>query len=222
MKFHMRTPVIVDDPIHFDAVIMAVHPEASPPDEVQGMVAKCELKSIQIPLSIAKCEHTFVYVSTVCNFSDDAMPYRDMYSKRKEMEDYNHLTKPVLWLGGVFKNHVNRAFGYQCKHVSFFFHSTKIDEVEALCKRVSHIGRLRGFGYGEVARYAISKKNMDWNECLIQKGHAVRNIPSQMIDGVSESLIQPLPPYWNMNGRIPGASPGKSVKLKKEVQCVPA
>ncbi len=215
--FHLTTPLVVDDAIHLDALLMAVHPQAVQTPEVLRRLRDGDLPDLPLPISRAAVGESWVYAASTIDLSPDARPFSGMYTKRTTVEDAKNLQKNIMVIGGVFKDKLAKANGYICPTVSFVVETPDVAALRELCARVQNIGRLRGQGYGQVFSFDIQPRQSHWHETLCRDGMAVRNLPACFFHEDASSQINARPPYWGMSRRELGAAPGDAVTLRDEV-----
>lgn len=215
--FHLSTPIVVDDAIHLDALLMAVHPQAMQTPDVLRHLRDGNLPELPLPISRAAVGESWVYAASTIDLPPDAQPFSGMYTKRTTVEDAKNLQKNIMTIGGVFKDRLAKANGYICPTVSFTAETTDVNALRELCARVPNIGRLRGQGYGQVFSFDIQPRQRHWHETLCRDGMAVRNLPACFFHEEATSQINARPPYWGMSRRELGAAPGDAVTLRDEV-----
>lgn len=217
VTFSLFTPLVVDDAIHLDALLMAVHPQASQTPEVLRRLRDGDLPDLPLPISRAAMGEAWVYAASTIDLHPDAQPFSGMYTKRTTVDDAKNLEKNIMVIGGIFKDKLSKANGYVSPMVSFVAETPDVSALRELCARVPHIGRLRGMGYGQVAGVDIRARFGHWHETLCRDGMAVRNLPACFFHEEAPSYINTHPPYWGMTRREPGAAPGDAVTLRDEV-----
>lgn len=219
IRFRLSRPLIVDDPIHFDAVLTAVHPEAGGPVDTLRAIREKRLADLPLPIKKVRCDDDWIWAASTIDLSSDAVPFSGKYSKRKDMNDARWLEKNLMVIGGVFKDAVSDAAGYVCSAASFLAETDDVESLALMCGRVSHLGRLRGMGYGVVSGMEIAEApEQDWRLTLVREGRAVRNLPESFVDGGCVAPVRIRPPYWGHLGmRQPGVTPGESITLRAEV-----
>ena len=215
--FNLQTPLVVDDAIHLDALLMAVHPQASQTPEVLRRLRDGDLPDLPLPIARAAVGESWVYAASTIDLPPDARPFSSMYTKRTTVEDAKALQKNIMTIGGVFKDKLSKANGYVCPTVSFVVETPDVSALRDLCAIVTNIGRLRGMGYGQVFSFDIHPHKGHWHDTLCRDGMAVRNLPSCFFNEKASSQINSRPPYWGMTRREFGAAPGDTVTLRHEV-----
>lgn len=107
--FEMASPVILTDPLHLDAVITAVHPDAVGTTLVRTMDAKGSIKGLPLPLERAGVHGQWVWCASAAYFPDTAKPFSGKYCRRKDEYDADWIGKNVMTIGGIYKNRVAAA-----------------------------------------------------------------------------------------------------------------
>lgn len=217
VSFFLSTPLIVDDAIHLDALLMAVHPQARQTPEVMRLLHDGELPDLPLPISRAAVGEAWVYAASSIDLHPEAQPFSGMYTKRTTVDDAKNLENSIMVVGGIFKDKLAHANGYVSPTVSFVAETQDIASLRNLCARVHNIGRLRGQGYGHVTGFDIRPHSGHWHETLCRDGMAVRNLPACFFHEAAPSYINTHPPYWGMTRREFGAAPGDAVTLRDEV-----
>lgn len=219
IEWALVSPVIMQDPLHLDALLMAVHPEARSITEVNRNLRDGELVQLDLPIKKARCGDRWVWAASSVELADNAEPYTGTYKKAKDHEDAFYLTKNTMVIGGIHKNWVKRVSGFTTSSVTFYAATDDPDGVESLCRRVSSVGKLRGMGYGQITGFVISEAEGGWQDTLVRDGLAFRNMPACFCEEEATEDIIALPPYWGMYRREPGFAPGAMATLRPEVAC---
>lgn len=217
VSFSLITPVIITDPLHLDALLMAVHPDAKNIVEVNRQIRDNTLKNLSLPLKKVCLEDSWIWASSTIDL-ENAKPFTGMYKKAKTRETSFYLTKSLMINGGMYKDNIVRIEGYTASNASFLAVTDDVSGLSDLCTKITHLGKLRGFGYGTVRSFSINKFDGDWHEILVKNNIALRNIPEFFCQNPVHSLINPLPPYWDIAHREKGAAPGEPVILKEDLQ----
>lgn len=218
--FNMTTPIIISEPLHLDAVLTAVHPDALPQPWTNNRLRDNNLPNLPLPLKKATVDDDWIWCASTCSLDGEVRPYAGMHTKRKSKEDIFALRKNVMVIGGVFKDWITSDRGFITSEISFLAESDDIKELAYLCSQITHFGKLRGMGYGQVKGFRIEELHgRKWEDCLIQDGRAARDIPQSFIlGGFGWDFVNIHPPYWDMDRRVPGVATGNPMSLSKEVR----
>lgn len=217
--FRMKTPLAVSDPLHLDALLTAVHPDAVDATRLYALEAFGKKAPVlPLPLKKAETDGAWVWCSSAAFFSDAAVNFSDTYCRRLGVADAAWLKRNVLTIGGLFKDRVAKALGIVSPEVRFLAETSDMDALEALLAEISGLGKFRAFGYGETDGFSVEPSSRPWTDCLVQNGRAVRTIPVAMLKNRPESSVRALPPYWSLRDRCAGADPGDEAVLAEEVR----
>lgn len=214
--FEMSSPVILTDPLHLDAIITAVHPDAVDTTLVRTMDAKGEIRGLPLPLERAGAGGTWVWCASAAYFPDTAKPFSGKYCRRKDEYDADWLGKNVMTIGGIYKNRVATVSGVAAPEVCFLAVPKDADQLLALCRKVQGLGRMRADGYGLVRDVRLERVTRDWRDALVYGGQAMRTLPAEMLASEVRKPVRIHPPYWAGSGRAKGAEPGDEAILSQE------
>lgn len=217
ITFYMQAPVITDAPIHFDALLSAVHPAMH---NIPSITRYSEMEGVvqaPLPLDSAKIGKMWIWCSSSADYSADARPYQDKITKRKVGMDYYYLNKRQTPRTGQGRDRCDSIFGVVCSSVSFFASSNQPSRLSRICKRVKGLGSLRKMGYGKISRFEMEETDLPWQECLIHNGTALRHIPAEMVNEICINRVVVHPPYWLQAQLQYGVAAGQPASLKKEV-----
>lgn len=217
--FSMVTPIIISEPLHFDAVLTAVHPNALPQPWTNNRLREKDLPDLPLPLKKAVSGDDWVWCASTCSLDDEARPYSGTHTKRKSREDVFFLQKNVMVIGGVFKDWIISDQGFSTRSLSFLAEPTDMKELAWLCSRITHFGKLRGMGYGQVSGFRLEELgSKSWKDCLVQGIRAARDLPQSFIyGGFGWDYVNVHPPYWDMDRRVSGVATGNVMTLAPEV-----
>lgn len=217
--FHMETPVIISEPLHLDALLTAVHPDAVLQPEVNLRLRDNKLDDLPLPLKTARRGEDWVWCASTCSLEGKVKPYKGTHTKRKSREDGFALKNNVMIIGGVFKDWITVDLGFIATQLSFLAEPDDMDDLASLCKRVTNIGKLRGMGYGKVSGCEITDWDGAWRDCLVSANVAMRDLPASFItNSQNPDLVNIRPPYWDMKRRVAGRSTGKTAKLEEDIR----
>lgn len=215
--FEMASPLVISDPLHLDAIIMAVHPEAAETALVRTMDANEKFTPIQLPLERAGIDGDWVWCASAAFFPDTAKPYSGKYCRHKDALDGDWLKKNVMTVGGLYKIRVAGITGITTPEVCFLAATEQQEELLALCERVRGLGRLRNHGYGMIKKVRLEPVTRDWRDVLVYGGEAMRTLPHSFVTNPCHQQIRTQPPYWARTDRMKGVEPGDTAKLSSEV-----
>jgi CRISPR type IV-associated protein Csf3 len=101
--------------------------------------------------------------------------------------------------------------------VSWRLITTDADEVERLLQRITHLGRLRGHGSGEVDRWEVT--DADRPSPFSHDGRITRALPLSWVQVWDAPVtLATAPPYWHPERQIEAVAPGTLGSLTPEVQ----
>lgn len=218
ITFCVRTPVITSTPIHFDALLISVHPAMHNRPQLTRRSPVQDIVEPHIPVDSAKYGSVWVFCCSSADYSDDARPYQTKFTKRKDPADYFYIRSTQTPRTGPGRDRCDTIYGVVCSSVRFLASSHDEKELNRICRRVHNIGAMRKMGFGEVSEYQIQPcPDLDWRRCLIDRGRAVRNLPAQLLQSKCERNIIFRPPYWVTCQMQPGAAAGDAAELRKGV-----
>lgn len=216
--FHLRTPLALTDPLHLDALLMAVHPQAKGVVDVNRDLTDSALVQLPLPLARVECGAQWLWCASSIDLDNDAKPFSGRYKKAISLDDGFYIRKNVMTIGGLHKDRISRIAGYVSKTASFLAASDDPAALAELCGQIKNLGKLRGMGYGQVVGVEIRPTKGGWRDALVRDGRALRNLPTCFVEEEATERIIVQPPYWGMYRREAGVSPGKPATLKKDVQ----
>ena len=214
--FDVRTPIITNTPIHFDALLSAVHPAMH---NGYGLTRRSGAESVvtaPLPIDSVKINDTWMWCCSTADYAD-AKPYTDKITKRKDGVDYFYIDGRQTPRTGPGRDRCDTVYGVSCSAVSFLASTADVKELNRICQRVNNIGGLRKMGYGEVTQYRIDETNLRWEDCVICGGVAIRNIPAEMLENNCLNRVCTKDPYWLPANLHYGVQSGEKAKLKPEV-----
>lgn len=220
--FKVRTPIIVDGPMHLDALLAAVHPAAH--NQEIFLTRRSAAEDVhQIPLEIDRAwmpGGMWVCCCSTADYSDDAKPFSTKLATAKKPQDYFYLNAMQTPRTGPGRDRLDTVYGVACSSVSFLVSARKASKLDRLAKRVKNIGGLRKAGYGEVVEYELLERpDLDWRDCLVSKdGFALRNMPAEMVESDEITSVVVRAPYWVSSMAVPGVTEGASIRLRSEVE----
>lgn len=219
ITFQVKTPIIVTAPLHFDALLAAVHPAMHNLNAINRRSDADDVTQAPLAIDSAKIGDTWVYCCTAADYSDDARPFTSKITKRKDGIDYYYLVKKQAPRTGTGRDRCDTIYGVVCSSISFWASTRYPTLLAKLCKRVKNIGTLRKMGYGEVTGFEITPdESLTWQGCLIRYGRAVRNLPAEMVCNYSKlSQVVVRPPYYVAALRRSGIAEGTEAELVEEV-----
>nr|DAI46085.1 MAG TPA: Cas system-associated RAMP superfamily protein [Caudoviricetes sp.] len=217
VKFRVKSPVIVSTPIHFDAILSAVHPAMHNLNTVVRRSQAEDVVDAPLPIDSAKIADTWVFCCSSADYSN-ARPYCTKFTKRKDGLDYCYIKSRQTPRSGPGRDRCDTIYGVLCSSVDFFVSCGSVNELSRLCRRVHGIGGLRKMGFGEVTEFEIIERtDLQWQDCLVRDGVAVRNLPVEMIVGQATRLVATKHPYWLADHLRPGVEEGDAAELREEV-----
>lgn len=219
ITYYIKTPVITITPIHFDALLSAVHPAMHNIPALARRNGRTGVINAPIPVDSVKRKWEWIWCCTTAEYSDDAIMYSDKITKRKTGTDYYYLSGKHTPRTGTGRDRCETIYGIMCSSVSFLAASSDLKELERICRRVKNIGGLRKMGYGEVCGMEIKETDLKWEECLVRDGRALRTIPKSMLKGCQSKRITVHPPYW-LDEWTEGVFPGDQAELREDVRLV--
>lgn len=217
--FRVSSPVILDAPLHLDGILSCVHPAMNGrANQLNRTSSAGEILSAPLPFDSARNNGTRVWCCSAGQFDQYAQDYiDDTIIKFTYPSDYDFLKMNHAPRTGPSRNQFKQIRGTLCSHVSFLFSSTQPNEIYRIAKRVRGLGALRKIGYGVVTSLDLQESNLDWTQCLIQQGRAMRNLPIEHIQNAKERLVCTRPPYWMPNNLEPGVLAGEECQLRDSV-----
>lgn len=218
ITYSLNSPVIISEPLHFDALLTAVHPKARPVYDVNHDLLNGEIPSLKLPVQkVVAPSGDWVWGASTINL-EDATPYQSKHTKRKGGVDMFGYISNIMTIGGMYKDNFVEDRGYIAPRVSFLAASENASALLEMAKKVGNIGKLRGMGYGEVKSVQIETYEGDWRDILVKSGRAVRNLPQAFLENLVESVVNILPPYWGIERRKIGAKPGDPITLRRDLK----
>ena len=218
ITFDVATPVIATMEIHLDSILYAVSPAAHNKDkQINRFTLQSDVKDLPIPVDCIKRKSQFVYC---CSTADFINPHKitDNATKRRDGYDYMYYHRQQTPRKGYDKDCMLKLYGVACESVKFLASSSNIADLHRYLRRVKSIGGMRKQGYGEVTGYTVDERpEMDWRDCVCQRGFAIRNIPSYFLETQYKNISRCRPPYWLLDRTENCAVPGDRIILKDDV-----
>ena len=220
--FHVDSPIITSSEINIDSLFCGVSPAAHNKDFTVDRQTKDEMiDTLPIPIDCAKVGGRYIYCSSCADYSDGVM-ICEVSTKRKDGEDILYFHKKLTPRSGIEKDCMMKLYGVACSSVKFRLSSSHGAEVERYAKRLKSIGAMRKQGYGHVKSFElIEKPELEWRNCLIENGKALRNIPQCFLMNEGAAELRCLPPYWLNDGREKCAAVGDEAELRDDIYLSP-
>lgn len=215
VTFHMTTPISLAHPwINGDSLIAYLLMRDLLGEDFYTLPTKSPLNLpalLELPLK-KSWNDPGVYHASVSLFDTDRKYLTTIY-KRFDTEDLDHVTtrKSKIPRGmGFFKDCMIRLPLAPCRDVTFYYNGN-LGECERLLRCVSHLGKDRDKGYGQVR--GVDVEEMDEDYSLFRDGVAMRPIPYRYIRdrGIPTrmmTLAYTLPYWWRSNAEpciVPGS-----------------
>lgn len=216
--FYMGTPIITNSEINIDSLFCGVSPANHNKDHFVNRQTKSgELNALPIPIDCAKLDGRYIYCSSCADFTDHKM-ITETATKRRNGEDVLYYHTMLTPRTGIDKDCMLKLYGVSCSSVSFLLSSAYPNEVDRYARRIKNIGGMRKQGYGHVRDFEIIERaDLDWKDCIVQNGRALRNIPQSFLKNDVKSMLRCSPPYWMRDGIEPCAAVGDIAELKEDV-----
>lgn len=224
IAFIMRSPIILNDDLHLDSILSAVHPAMHNRTFLTRASLASDVTTAPLPIDSAKLNGEWIWCASCGIFPDDAQYFHDKFSKRTAIGDFNYLHKSVTPGVGPGRDRCETIYGAVAAEVMFYASiPDKMHFENELCrllKRVKYLGGMRKCGYGQIADFELEKTDEEWQDCLIRHGRAARILPVAMLDDYDDrdaTRNRVNPPYWMPSGARECVKPGAYAVLKPEV-----
>lgn len=222
LKFIMDSPIITNSEINIDSLFCCISPAAHNKDNFINRQTKSEeLKALPIPIDCAKLGGRFIYCSSSADY-DGAKTICENATKRRDQIDVSYYHTILTPRTGIDKDCMLKLYGVSCFSVSFLLSSAYPNEVDRYARRLKHIGGMRKQGYGHIKSYElIERSDLEWRDCIVQDGRAVRNIPQSFLINEGKSRLRCSPPYWMKDGIEKCAGVGDPAELRDDIYLSP-
>jgi hypothetical protein len=219
----LGTPVALPraNDVHLDGLLAWAWLEANRPELLDCISAKSTREEIvEAPIPLARIdvgEHR-IAVCSAWSFSDDSRLTTGRWTRRKDGEDMGQRARPIN-ASSPERPQLNRADVVEARAVIWFAWGEP-EPVQELLSRVSHIGGLRGMGYGKVIVWAVEEGSFRPEEILVF-GESQRNLPIEAVvvpPAPVPSLVAVQPPYWAPCMQTRGYLPGVELELAGAVK----
>lgn len=218
VTFYVQTPIIFQEPLHFDALLAAVHPGMRNGGTIINRGTSTEILRVPpLPLDSIKLEKEWQWCCSAMEMPKDAVPIGDTIYRKKNLQDDLYAGARQLKTIGWQKNFMKQITGYSCSCVWFDFSSCYIEQINRLLKRINYVGSHRNKGYGKVINYEIKEIKDGWETCVIKDGIARRNLQSALVESEYITPVNIRVPYWHSSSAAPGVSVGTVCGLKDGV-----
>lgn len=222
LKFYIDTPIITGSEINIDSLFCGISPANHNKGYFVDRRTKSEeLNALPIPIDCAKLGGRYIYCSTSADFGDAKLICENATKRRDQVDAlyYHSILTPRT---GIDKDCMLKLYGLSCSSVSFLISSAYPNEVDRYARRLKHIGGMRKQGYGRVKYFEIIEaSDLDWRDCLVKDGRAVRNIPQSFLINECKSMLRCSPPYWLKDGVERCAGVGDPAELRDDVYLSP-
>lgn len=218
LTFHVLTPIIATTDIHLDSIFSAVSPAAhNKAYAVTRHTSSNSISQLPIPIDCIKAGSEFVFCCSAASY-EKASLICDSATKRKDGNDFMFYHRQLTPRKGIEKDAMLKLYGVVCESVSFLLSSSNISSVHRYARRVRNIGGMRKQGYGQITKYELDEMTeLNWKDCVINNGKAIRNIPQEFLDNGCHSSAPCKTPYWLLDGSRKCATVGDFAVLKDDV-----
>lgn len=210
-RFQMASPVCLAHPwINGDALIASQLMRHLLGEDFYTLPNKRPLpidKWLKLPLKQSRD----VYHSSVSIFDTDSKYLNTIY-KRFDSTNVDLVStkkKKIVRGAGFFKDCMIRAPYIPASTVDFFMNGD-IKLCEKLLKHVSHLGKDRARGFGEIKKITVER--IDDDVSLFDGNVCMRPIPCEMVHGIPEQsmMLAYKVPYWNRKEAVMCMVPGST------------
>lgn len=149
-------------------------------------------------------------------------PYRHTWVRRRDPVDVESLAGSFNRSYGPGRDLLLRAYGVHVTTVRWLVSTPDPDRLLALLQRITHLGKLRAHGCGELGgAWVVVPAAADTppaRALVTEDGLAARPLPISVLeswDGGPQRLAV-LPPYWHPARHVPAVPTGARVALRPE------
>lgn len=214
----MSAPVIATEDIHLDSILYAVSPAAHNKDiHLTRLTPAYSVPDLPIPIDCIRRNGCYIYCCSTAEFVG-GQKIVDTMTKRKDGYDYMYYHSRKTPKTGIDKDWMVKLYGVCCEEVSFLASSSNYSSLDRYVRRIKSIGGMRKQGYGEVSGYEIKERpELTYQDCVIEAGRAIRNIPQELLSTQCRSRCRVKPPYWLLDGKQVCAAVGDKATLRDDV-----
>lgn len=153
----------------------------------------------------------------------DGAPYRHDWVRRRDGVDVESLARPYNRSYGPGRDLMLRAYGANVAEARWLLSTNDAGRVGELLQRVTHLGKLRAHGCGELgAAWVVSEAPgaTPLRALVDAEGRAARAIPVAALESwdgpVERRAVQA--PYWHPARQVAAVAPGTPVVLIPELR----
>lgn len=216
LTFTVKTPIITQTDIHLDALFSFFSPAAHNKDyHITRFTEAKQIKQLPLPIDAVKRGNTWIFCCSAANYNDAKLICENA-TKRHDGADAMYYHKPLTPRAGIDKDVMLKLYGVVCSSVSFLLSSSNRAAVDRYARRVKFIGSMSKQGFGEVTGYNLEEIGGSWEQCIIDGGKAIRNIPADLLQNETRSVDCCRTPYWLPDGKEPCAAVGEFALISPE------
>lgn len=211
---HMAGPILADYDVHLDALVIwsAAKDLDLPPPQRSTPIE--DLADVPVPITYVERDGIRVYRCSAWDLPAEAAPYRHHWCRRRDGGDVHWLRRAFNPAYGPGRDLMRRGHGWAVPRLSWLLESTDVDWLTRLLQRITHIGRLRSHGLGEIDRWEICPDDGDPFEV---DGVITRALPATWADtDVPSVRLAVSPPYWHPARHIDAIAPGTPGTLRRD------
>lgn len=218
IRFKVETPIIATSDIHFDSILYAVSPAGHNKENViTRFTPQSQINDLPIPIDCIKSGKKYMYCCSTADYIN-AYKITDTSIKSKRGLDYMFYHTAQSPKTGINKDCMIKLYGVACEAVHFLVSTSNLYELKRYCKRIKYIGTMRKQGYGQISNCEIiERSDLDWRDCVIDNGKAIRNIPECFLENGGSNFDRYKPPYFLLDGKEIIAKVGDKAILKNDV-----
>jgi CRISPR type IV-associated protein Csf3 len=213
------------DPIHFDGLLGAVdairHPSRSHPSRVRPLA---EMAEQHLPLAKPHVNGSWCWLASAGEIVGPHAPAPIFAIKRRDVDDWDRLARPVNVTAGPGKDYMIRSPGRVGAAIRFVCWGDRAQirrDLKLLLGPEATgggwIGPLRRMGCGQVSGWSIEPVDLPPSACLVVDGHAVRHLPASWVEPCPVRLGAHAPPYWHPERQVAVVPVGAPCQLRPEV-----
>lgn len=217
-RAYMAAPLILNAPLHLDALLVWAHCHAGGYHESDTFIRP---DSYRLPILCLYAypggKKDWVWCASAGMPSDEKLFSRVSFVKRRNDEDDLQLLKPRSDKSGPWRNWFEHRSALNCLYMDFYGFG-HIEKVEELLGHVKGIGVLRRQGFGQVKNWEIGETAGDPMSAVVSRGRAMRSIPVSFLDKYRASKVAVCaPPYHHTQRQQASCLVSGSVTLKPEI-----
>jgi len=211
----LAAPIVADEEIHLDALLIAARP--GPGTRPTRSTPVAEITYPPLPIGRIAAHGAWTYACSTWQLPQEARGGREHLTKRRDAADVDNSAKAFTPNSGRGRNYLLPLPTIETPAVWWTVVGRR-GPLKKLLRYVPAIGSKRRHGYGRVLRWDVELSDADPLCAFVFTGRANRWLPASWVVYASSVDNGPvIPPYWHPGLCVDRVRPGQLVTLHSEV-----